>query len=48
MRWTGAQQLTFTHDLYRDVLLGDLEPPVRRTLHVACAAACVNGEQARH
>ena len=39
MRWTGAQQLTFTHDLYRDVLLGDLEPPVRRALHVACAAS---------
>ena len=39
LRWTDEQQLTFAHDLYRDVLLGDLEPPVRRTLHVAGAVS---------
>src|SRR5919107_330367 len=39
VRWTSEHQLTFTHDLYRDVLLNDLDLPVRRTLHAACAVS---------
>lgn len=37
-RWTGDERLDFQHDLYRDVLYADLEPPLRRMLHAACAA----------
>jgi DNA-binding CsgD family transcriptional regulator len=37
-RWTDDDQLAFQHDLYRDVVYGDLEPPLRRMLHAACAA----------
>lgn len=38
LQWTADRDLTFTHDLYRDVLYGDLLPGVRRMLHAACAA----------
>jgi DNA-binding CsgD family transcriptional regulator len=36
--WIDDGRLGFAHDLYRDVVLADLEPPVARTLHAACAA----------
>jgi len=39
LRWADDDRLTFVHDLYRDVVLGDLDPPVRRTLHAACATS---------
>ncbi|WP_322097289.1 LuxR C-terminal-related transcriptional regulator [Nakamurella alba] len=35
---TPDEELTFTHDLYRDVLYADLLPGLRRMLHAACAA----------
>ncbi len=37
LRWTDDEQIAFSHDLYRDVVLADLDPPVRRMLHTACA-----------
>ncbi|MFC4460581.1 LuxR C-terminal-related transcriptional regulator [Pseudonocardia nematodicida] len=37
LRWTADDRLAFSHDLYRDVVLADLEPPVARALHAACA-----------
>ncbi|MDN5916905.1 MAG: AAA family ATPase [Pseudonocardia sp.] len=37
-RWTDDDSLAFTHDLYRDVVYADLEPPLRTMLHAACAA----------
>jgi DNA-binding CsgD family transcriptional regulator len=37
-RWTNEERLAFQHDLYRDVVYSDLEPPLRRMLHAACAA----------
>jgi DNA-binding CsgD family transcriptional regulator len=36
-RWTHDERLAFRHDLYRDVVYHDLEPPLRRMLHAACA-----------
>lgn len=38
LRWSGPDELAFTHDLYRDVLYADLLPGMRRMLHAACAA----------
>ncbi|MBN9111679.1 MAG: AAA family ATPase [Pseudonocardia sp.] len=37
-RWTDDERLAFQHDLYRDVVYSDLDPPLRRMLHSACAA----------
>ncbi|GAA1840144.1 LuxR family transcriptional regulator [Pseudonocardia ailaonensis] len=37
-RWTADERLGFQHDLYRDVVYSDLEPPLRRMLHAAVAA----------
>ncbi len=37
LSWTADGRLAFAHDLYRDVVLADLEPPVRRALHAAWA-----------
>jgi DNA-binding NarL/FixJ family response regulator len=35
--WTDEGRLAFQHDLYRDVVYIDLEAPLRRMLHTACA-----------
>ncbi|MGE0299326.1 MAG: hypothetical protein AB7R99_21860, partial [Pseudonocardia sp.] len=35
--WTADELLAFRHDLYREVLYADLDPPLRRMLHAACA-----------
>ena len=37
-RWTEDDRLAFQHDLYRDVVYADLDPPLRKMLHAACAA----------
>lgn len=38
-RWTtDGELLEFRHDLYREVVYADLDPPLRRVLHDACAA----------
>ena len=37
-RWTpDSELLEFRHDLYREVVYADLDPPLRRVLHDACA-----------
>ncbi|MEJ2863671.1 helix-turn-helix transcriptional regulator [Actinomycetospora flava] len=36
--WTADDELAFRHDLFRDVVLADLAPPLRKLLHEACAA----------
>ncbi|NMO92690.1 LuxR C-terminal-related transcriptional regulator [Actinomycetospora sp. TBRC 11914] len=36
--WTDDGHVAFVHDTYRDVLLADLDEPLRRALHGACAA----------
>ena len=37
-RWTpDGDLLEFRHDLYREVIYADLDPPLRRVLHDACA-----------
>jgi DNA-binding CsgD family transcriptional regulator len=38
IRWTDGDRLAFHHDLYRDVVHADLDPPLRALLHAACAA----------
>lgn len=35
--WTADDLLGFAHDLYQEVLIGDLAPGLRRYLHAACA-----------
>ncbi|SES67518.1 LuxR C-terminal-related transcriptional regulator [Geodermatophilus poikilotrophus] len=42
-RWTDDGLLAFRHDLYRDVVYADLEPPLRKMLHAACAAELRTG-----
>jgi DNA-binding NarL/FixJ family response regulator len=37
-RWTDDDRLAFQHDLFRDVVYSDLDPPLRKMLHAACAA----------
>lgn len=39
LRRTTAGRLAFSHDLYRDVVLADLDPSTRRTWHEAWAEA---------
>ncbi|GAA4800521.1 LuxR family transcriptional regulator [Actinomycetospora chlora] len=39
VRWLPDGRVTLAHDLYGDVVLADLDAPVRRALHAACAAA---------
>lgn len=35
--WTADDLLGFAHDLYQEMLVGDLAPGLRRFLHAACA-----------
>jgi DNA-binding CsgD family transcriptional regulator len=42
-RWTDDDRLAFTHDLYREVVYADLDAPLRKLLHAACAAEMAAG-----